>query len=246
MLSRLLLRARINGLISWTCIEDTARPVSLGGGFLNPDHFIESELDSFLAGYGRKLLQSQPNRIEIVAEKLTVRSILETVSWKYTMPLTISRGFSSGTVKQDLFTRFKMSRKPKLILLLLSDLDPTGDTIAEDMVNYMRRDCGMKRDTLEAYKVALTRQQVKEFKLPPIMQAKATDPTRKKFVAKHKTADVYELEALEPADLAKLLERAITQVIDMKLYEQELKNEAADRVPSTKSGKSSSASFGKR
>ena len=88
----------------------------------------------------------------------------------------------------------------------------------------------MEREQLEAYKVALTFEQVREFKLPHMMKAKDTDPSRKRFIAKHKKDDVFELEALEPADLASLLERAITEVIDMELYNEELETEKQDQA----------------
>jgi hypothetical protein len=88
----------------------------------------------------------------------------------------------------------------------------------------------MEREQLEAYKVALTFEQVREFKLPPMMKAKGTDPSRKRFIAKHKKDDVFELEALEPSDLASLLERAIAEVIDMELFNQELETERQDKA----------------
>jgi hypothetical protein len=216
-LSGFLLRARINGLVPWEAIDDTTRPVSLGKGLSSPEQFYKQEWDYFLVGYKRQLLQSQSDQIEIVAAKLTVKSILSEVASRYTMPLTISRGVNSGTIKQKLFDRFERSSKSGFKLLILSDLDPTGESIALDMVNCLRRDCGMEREQLEAYKVTLTFEQVREFKLPPMMKAKGTDPSRKRFIAKHKKDDVFELEALEPSDLASLLERAIAEVIDMEL-----------------------------
>jgi hypothetical protein len=88
----------------------------------------------------------------------------------------------------------------------------------------------MEREQLEAYKVALTFEQVREFKLPPMMKAKGTDPSRKRFIAKHKKDDVFELEALEPRDLASLLELAITSTIDMELFKQELETEEQDKA----------------
>ena len=229
-LSGFLLRARINGLVPWEAIDDTTRPVSLGGGYDSPEQYYKVSWDVFLAFYSRKLLQSQPDHIEIVAEKLTVKSILSEVASKYTMPLTISRGFNSGTIKQKLFDRFERSGKSRFKLLMLSDLDPTGESIALDMVNCLRRDCGMDREELEAYKVALTFEQVREFKLPPMMKAKGTDPSRKRFIEKHKKDDVFEPEALEPADLASLLDQAIAAVIDMELFNQELETEKADKA----------------
>jgi hypothetical protein len=74
-LGDLLLRARINGLVNWNAIEDTTRPVSAARGWLNADSFVAYEKKIFLEGYERRLMQSQRSHIEVLAEKLTVRSI---------------------------------------------------------------------------------------------------------------------------------------------------------------------------
>jgi NNP family nitrate/nitrite transporter-like MFS transporter len=52
-----------------------------------------------------------------------------------------------------------------LVLLIVSDLDPAGDAIAEDLVKSFRRD--FRIYNIEAYKVALTINQVEEFDLQP-------------------------------------------------------------------------------
>ena len=75
------------------------------------------------------------------------------------MPLTISRGMSSLPPKKAIHDRYRRSKKEKLILLVVSDLDPAGDAIAEDLVKSFRRDFWIR--DIEAYEVALTIEQVK-------------------------------------------------------------------------------------
>ena len=48
--------------------------------------------------------------------------------------------------KKKLADRFRVSRKKKLILLVVSDLDPAGDAIADDLVK-----CFSERAVLYAY-----------------------------------------------------------------------------------------------
>jgi hypothetical protein len=142
------------------------------------------------------------------------------------MPLTISRGMASLPPKKAMHSRYIRSGKKKLILLIVSDLDPAGDAIAEDLVKSFRRDFHIWR--IEAYKVALTIDQVSEFDLAPSMEAKDTSPTYAAFVEKYGITDAYELEAMEPSDLVDTLEAAIDEVIDIDLYNQELAAEEAD------------------
>ena len=225
-LTDLLARARIDGVVPWEAIEDVTRPVDLHTAFRNPGQFFRQELNNFLKGYWRNRLQSQPNHIEIVAEKLTVHTILQQVAQEHTMPLTISRGMASLPPKKAMHSRYIRSGKKKLILLIVSDLDPAGDAIAEDLVKSFRRDFHIWR--IEAYKVALTIDQVSEFDLAPSMEAKDTSPTYAAFVEKYGITDAYELEAMEPSDLVDTLEAAIDEIIDIDLYNQELAAEEAD------------------
>ena len=225
-LTDLLARARIDGVVPWEAIEDVTRPVDLHTAFRNPGQFFRQELNNFLKGYWRNRLQSQPNHIEIVAEKLTVHTILQQVAQEHTMPLTISRGMASLPPKKAMHNRYIRSGKKRLILLIVSDLDPAGDAIAEDLVKSFRRDFHIWR--IEAYKVALTIDQVSEFDLAPSMEAKDTSPTYAAFVEKYGITDAYELEAMEPSDLVDTLEAAIDEIIDIDLYNQELAAEEAD------------------
>jgi hypothetical protein len=225
-LTDLLARGRINGLIPWRAIEDVTRPTELHKAFWNAAQFFRKEFENFLTGYWRNRLQSQPHHIEIVAEKLTVQTILEQVAREHTMPLTISRGMSSLPPKKAIRDRYRMSGKRKLILLVVSDLDPAGDAIAEDLVKCFRRDFGIHQ--IEAYKVALTIEQVEEFSLTPSMAAKDSSPTYASFVDRYGITDAYELEAMDPADLGATLESAIDDVLDINLYNQELAAEEAD------------------
>ena len=224
-LTDLLTRGRIDGLIPWKAIEDVTRPVDTHAAFWNTAQFFRQEFGKFLKGYWRNRQQSQPHHIEIVAEKLTVQTILQRVAQEYTIPLTISRGMSSLPPKKAIEERFLVSRKECLILLVVSDLDPAGDAIAADLVKSFRRDFSLD---IEAYKVALTIDQVDEFELAPSMEAKDTSPTYQSFVDTYGITDAYELEAMDPGDLARTLETAIEEVLDIDLYNQELAAEEAD------------------
>jgi hypothetical protein len=225
-LTDLLTRGRVSRLINWDAIEDVTRPTDVHAAFWNPAEFLRQEFRQFLKGYWRNRLQSQPHHVEIVAEKLTVQTILQKVALEFTMPLTITRGMSSLPPKKAIRDRYVLSQKDRLILLVVSDLDPAGDAIAEDLVKSFRRDFCIAN--IKAYKVALTIDQVEEFSLEPSMEAKAKSPTYRAFVEKYEITDAYELEAMNPGDLAAQLESAIEDVLDLDLYNQELAAEEID------------------
>jgi hypothetical protein len=229
-LTTLLSRGRIEGRVPWPSIDDMTRPEDLNNHYWNAEEFFKAQMEKFLVGYTRNRQQSQTNHIEIIAEKLTVKTILEGVAEDYSIPLTISRGHSGPTVKRKIVERYRRSKKQKLILLVVSDLDPAGDAIAQDVRDAFERDFGISDELLEVYKVALTIDQVTEFRLPPSMEAKENSPTYAEFVERYGEAYAYELEALEPSDLQQLLIEAIEAVMDMPAYEAELAGEEADAV----------------
>ena len=76
-------------------------------------------------------------------------------------------------------------------------------------------------------KVALTREQAIELKLPSIMKAKTKSSNYQKFVDQYDT-DVWELEAIKPGKLKELLREAILSAMDRDLYDKEVKQEEKD------------------
>jgi hypothetical protein len=69
---------------------------------------------------------------------------------------------------------------------------------------------------------------VGQYGLAPSMKAKEDSPTYGAFVDRYGIEDAYELEAMEPADLADSLSSAIEDILDIDLYNQELAAEETD------------------
>jgi hypothetical protein len=224
-LTELLTRARIAGTIPFTAIHDPTRPITTWDAFRSPGPFIRRELDGFLKAFWRDLQAPQPCHVEILGEKNTIASIKRPVAADYTIPFTLGRGYSSLPPRHDMAQRFRRTGKDRLILLVLADLDPEGDDIAHSFARSMRDDFGIK--SVEFIKVALTVAQVAELGLPPGPTAKADSSRRKKFVQAHGEY-VYELEAVAPERLQRILRETIESVIDMRLFRQEQAREKKD------------------
>jgi hypothetical protein len=177
-------------------------------------------------------MQSQPNHIEIIGEKNTIAPIIRPVAARYCIPMTIGRGYCSLRPRYDIAERFRKSGKDRLVLLMLSDFDPDGEEIAHSFARSLRDDFGIEE--IEPVKVALTAGQVAEYHLPPMMKAKKRGNEEEgykgialSFVAKHGD-NVWELEALPPETLQRVLQDAIDQVIDVQAFNHEIDQEKAD------------------
>jgi hypothetical protein len=224
-LCELLTRARLAELIPFESIGDETRPVTTWDVHANVGPFVRQQVDDFLKGYWRDLMQTQPNHIEIVGEKLTVESIIRPVAMKYGIPYTIGRGYSSLPPRKAMFDRYRLSGKSKLIILFLSDHDPEGWDIAESFSKSMRDDFGVTE--IEAVKVALTPEQIRSLHLPPNADAKGTSSRYQKFVQRFGPA-AYELEAVPPDTLQGWLDEAVRSVIDIDRFNAQVEQEKRD------------------
>jgi 5S rRNA maturation endonuclease (ribonuclease M5) len=225
-LTNLLIRARLTRDVPMESIEDSTRPIQLGGGFSTFEQFVAQETERFLIGYTRNLMQGQKNHIEIMLEKNALRTVIETVAREYCVPVTTGRGFSSLSPRYDLAQRFKRSGKARLVLLMLTDFDPDGDEIAASFARSLRDDFNIKN--IHAIKVALTAEDVQAHDLPSDMDAKVSSPNYQKFIQKHGSTKVVELDAAPVKLLQSKLREAIQGVIDVAEFNAQVDLEQQD------------------
>jgi hypothetical protein len=221
----LLTRARLIGEIPFAAIEDPTRPFERWDVSENVGGFVKGQLDGFLTGYWRDLMQSQPNHIEIVGEKSTVGGSIRSVAAEFTIPYTLGRGYCSLDPRHKMARRFRASGKSNLIVLILADFDPEGEDIANSFARSMRDDFDIK--SIHAKKVCLTHEQVLERKLPKTFDIKKTSSRYKKFAAQYGDR-AHELEALPSAERSRLLREAILSVINVDAFNYELDAEKED------------------
>jgi hypothetical protein len=221
----LLTRARLAGRVPFDAIGDETRPVTTWSVYPNVGPFFRRQIERFCTGYARDLMQSQPNHVEIVGEKLTVEGVVRPVAMDYCIPYTIGRGYSSLPPRKGMCQRYLRSGKQKLVILFLSDHDPEGWNIAETFAQSMRDDFGVC--DLAAVKVALKPEQVRALGLPPNTDAKPSSSRFKKFAARFGPA-VYELEAVPPDTLQEWLDDAVRSVIDLERYNAQVDQERQD------------------
>jgi ParB-like chromosome segregation protein Spo0J len=224
-LTDLVTRARLERRIPFEAIGDETRPIEEWQVYPGVSAFVREQMGSMFRGYWRNLMQSQPNHLEIVVEKNTIRSIVAPVAEEYAIPTTSGRGYCSLPPRYSMLWRYKASGKQKLVVLLVGDFDPEGEDIAHSFARSMRDDFHVF--DVHPIKVALTAEQVLEYQLPPILQAKKTSSRYAKFVELHGT-DVFEVEAVPPKTLQQILRSTIEAVIDREAFDAEIAAERDD------------------
>jgi len=120
--------------------------------------------------------------------------------------------------------RYKASGKEKLVIILLSDFDPSSESIATSFAHSLRDDFNLD---VHAIKAALTFEQVNTMPdLPESLDVKEDKghfiPWVKKYGRQQRG---YELEALAPAVLQNIVRDAIDGVIDRDRFNAEVRME---------------------
>lgn len=226
-LTNILTRLRICGEIQMQAICDDTRTSTIWQVYPHVNAYLSSALEDFLTGYYRDFMQSQPNHVEIIGEKLTVQPILLKVAQKYAIPLTIGRGFASLPPRAAIVERWKKSGKANLVIIMVTDFDPAGQTIASSLGRSLRDDFGVPEERLTVLKAALNKEQVERLGLPRSMEVKHKASTAKNFKEEHGNY-VWELEAISPEALIELVEDALHSVLDINLVNAEKQKERDD------------------
>jgi hypothetical protein len=222
--SELITRLRLNGTLPWHAFDDGTRPLKEFHPFTDVREFIRYKLNNLLGGYWRDLLQTQPNHIEVVCEKNTIYHMVCQVTEKYQIWTSSGRGFNSIDPWHDLVVRYHQSRKDRLFVIVLSDYDPEGEMIPHVGGRTLRDDFGLRDVTI--IKAGVTRKQIERYQLPPQNFANEDSKNRKWFLERNSGDDtVWELEAMRPEDMLSDLESTIQRVIDIDLFNREVKNE---------------------
>ena len=146
----------------------------------------------------------------------------------------------------DSFERFKdaHNRGQSIVVLYLGDYDPSGMDMIRDIRDRIKEfyewyhlsqewepgddDYGWYGNMdFTVTPIALTREQIKKYNPPP-NPAKRTDPRSKWFIDEHGTSS-WEVDALKPEILNKILKDAIVELIDLDKFQEKLNQEEVDK-----------------
>ena len=133
-----------------------------------------------------------------------------------------SRGYASYTYVKAALE--KLPADKDVIVLHFADHDPSGIDMTRDLAERLRRYGGWN---VEVERVALTFDQVKEYGLMP-NPTKAADPRSRNYVINY-GASCWELDAIEPSELQKLVLEALESRIDLDQWEDSEKRLETER-----------------
>jgi hypothetical protein len=207
---------RLAGLVDWDAIEDRTRNIQALPYWTEPQDIIRAAAKQFR--FDR--WAGQDYRVEVWIEKDALAGVIENVCNKYRVPFFSCRGYTSQSELWAAATRFveHEGNNQQGVIVHLGDHDPSGIDMTRDIKDRF----DIFGADVEVVRIALNMDQVNELRPPP-NPAKLTDTRSAEYIKNYGT-ESWELDALDPAYMEKIIEAQITERIDKSLW-----NAAAQR-----------------
>jgi hypothetical protein len=219
-LSTVLVKGRMAGIVDWDAIEDRIRKPYLP--YWSKD--LPGALDDLIRQYRLNRQESQPTYTEVWVEKDALSGVLKRVTEEFHVRLMVNRGYSSASAMYDAYNRIRRAsdRGQEIVILYLGDHDPSGMDMIRDISSRLE-EFGVS-PTVSA--IALTDEQIEKYNPPP-NPAKVTDPRAKDYISRYGPTS-WEVDALRPDVLHKLVTDSITNIIDLESFEEVKHQEQKD------------------
>jgi hypothetical protein len=233
-LSDLLKNARYEGLVPMHVIDDPTRISETWNVYHSVHDFVAEQTQNFLTGFVMDAQFEQPNHIEVLGEKNTLINIIRPVCMKYHVPLSIARGFGSVPCLNKIKKRFEESGKERLVVIVISDLDPEGLELADDAIRTLRDVHGLP---VEYLRVGVTLEQVENLGLAEDFNpAKTESSNLERFIEKTGSSRTWECEALPPEFIRETLDAAILSAMDTNILNRtrEIEEQFCDEIDEIK------------
>lgn len=222
-LGSLVSNARQAGLVDWKMIEDRNRGTNIPVHWESPAEIVEAAANSFRIDKW----ECQPYHIEVMVEKDALSGVLEPVCRQLDIGITANKGYSSSSTMYEIGKRLyeEHLNNKDICIIYLGDHDPSGIDMTRDVRERLQMYSNV--ETIEVIRLALNWDQIELWR-PPENPAKETDARYSAYVDEFGKSS-WELDAVEPAQLAELVRSAVLERRDEILWEIELNREEAMR-----------------
>lgn len=221
----LVSNARLAGQIDWRMIEDRGRESVVNAHWESPASIMRAAAQSFRIDRW----EGQPCYVEVMVEKDALSGILQPVCSKLDIRFTANKGYSSSSAMYEASKRIidAFDGDKEVHLFYLGDHDPSGIDMTRDIKERLAL---FTYDSvgIETVRLALNYDQVEQWQ-PPKNPAKEKDSRYQVYVEEF-GASSYELDAVEPATLAQLVEEAVQALDDQDVWGEVEERETAMRA----------------
>ena len=210
---------RMLGLIDWEDISDRLREIRSVGDWESP----ASAMRSMAHWFKIDLWEGQEYRPEVWVEKDALAEVVERAAHALRVSVMVCRGYMSQSAMWEAgHDRYKewVDQGVTPVVIHLGDHDPSGIDMTRDIKDRLEM---FADGEVEVRRIALNMDQVEQYNPPP-NPAKITDSRAEGYIAIHGD-ESWELDALEPRVLSKLIQDEILSVRDERKWKRKVREE---------------------
>lgn len=220
-LGALVNNARLAGLVDWNAIEDRTRNIRNTFHWENPKYLLQNAAKQF----DLDKWAGQDEYVEVWVEKDALVGIVGQAAETYDVPYFSCRGYVSQSemwnAAQRIMRKFKNGEHSSATIIHLGDHDPSGKDMTRDIEERISMFCnhhGYSNNCFKIQRVALEMEQIYKYNPPP-NPAKLTDSRCGKYIAEYGYSS-WELDALEPSVLERIIKNAVLEHLDLAMYRE--------------------------
>ena len=209
---------RLAGLVDWSAIEDRTRSLRRNACWERPEEIVRACVNQYRTDRWRL----QPHRVEVWIEKEALAGVFASTCAEMDVPFFACRGYVSQSEMYEAGKRLvgHCAARQEVVVLHFGDHDPSGIDMTRDIEERLTMFSG---GPVRVERIALNMAQIEEYGPPP-NPAKETDP---RFEVYRETygEESWELDALEPMQLRRLIEAHVLKYREEGLWEKAVEEE---------------------
>lgn len=210
--------ARLAGLVDWNMIVDRGRTRITNNHWTNPAEIVRAAANQFQIDKW----EGQEWHVEVMVEKQALEGVLIPVCRRLDVAFSANKGYTSLSMLYELgkLIRRVIQAKKRVLVVYLGDHDPSGIDMTRDIWTRLEM---FSRQRIKVDRAALNMDQIAILN-PPENPAKTTDSRYNAYIEKFGESS-WELDAIEPRQLAALVENAVLAVLDRQKWNQAVARE---------------------
>lgn len=221
-LGTIISKGRLSGLIDWSAIEDRTRSPKQNSHWDSPAEIIETCANS----YRIDTRATQDDYVEVWVEKEALAGVIERTAKDLDVLSFACRGYVSQTAMWEAAQRIlEQEDSGKTVTILhFGDHDPSGIDMTRDIQDRL----DMFGTEVNVDRIALNMPQIEQYNPPP-NPAKLTDSRCGNYMANYGSQS-WELDALEPRTLDRLIRDEVENLTDEDARELLLEQQEKERT----------------
>lgn len=221
-LGNLINDARLAGLVDWHAIEDRTRSLRRRPHWEEPQETIDAIARQHHIDYW----EGQESYVEARAEEDALMGIVEQIGDKLDVARFSCRGHTGQSELRGAAMRLKRrcDAGRHAVPLHLGDRDPSGKDMSRDIAARLEL---LGADDVEFRRLALSLDQIEEFGPPP-NPTKLSDSRAQGYIGQF-GYECWELDALDPSVISRLIDENVRMHRDEELYRDVLMRESEEK-----------------